>query len=292
MAPARERPGPAVAALAVILAVTAAWWALALYPAGASAPEWLVRTRLACFGAAPGALPNGGGWVLLVGEPLGMAAILMAGWRQALVRDLRLLASRGWGVALLAGVGVSLAWGGMAAAGVVRRAGAASGDLAAFDTGTPVRLDVEAPPLRLVDQHGDTFDLAGHRGRPLIVTFAFAHCEIVCPTVVQQVVRARLDAGRTDIALAVITLDPWRDVPARLPSIATRWELPPGDHVLSGPVAEVNRTLSAWGAGRSRDATTGEIDHAVAVLLVGRDGRLRYRLNGSAGWLRALLRDM
>jgi hypothetical protein len=54
----------------------------------------------------------------------------------------------------------------------------------------------------------------------------------------------------------------------------------------------VNRTLSAWGAGRSRDATTGEIDHAVAVLLVGRDGRLRYRLNGSAGWLRALLRDM
>ena len=88
---ARARPGLAVVALGVILAVTATWWALALYPAGAAAPQWLLRTRLACFGAGPDALPNAGGWVLLVGEPLGMLGILVVGWRAALVRDLRLL---------------------------------------------------------------------------------------------------------------------------------------------------------------------------------------------------------
>ena len=53
-------------------------------------------------------------------------------------------------------------------------------------------------------------------------------------------------------------------VPARLPAIATRWELAAGDRVLSGSVEDVNRALSAWGAGRSRNASTGEIDHVTA----------------------------
>jgi protein SCO1/2 len=289
MTTARERPSPAVAALGVILVVTAAWWALALYPAGAAAPEWLVRTRLACFGAAPGSLPGAGGWVLLVGEPLGMLGILVAGWRRALVRDLRLLASRAWGVALLTAVAASVVWGGVAAADVIRRVGTATADLGAFDAGEPVPLDVVAPPLRLVDQHGERFDIARYRGTPVIVTFAYAHCEIVCPTVVQQVRRARIGAGRTDIPMVVMTLDPWRDVPARLPSIAARWELSPGDRVVSGSVEEVNRTLSAWGAGRSRDTHTGEIDHAIAALVVDREGRILYRLDGGVSWLRALL---
>ena len=68
---ARAYRGVALAALGVIVLVTVAWWALALYPAGAATPEWVARTRLVCFGAMPGGLPSAGGWVLLVGEPWG-----------------------------------------------------------------------------------------------------------------------------------------------------------------------------------------------------------------------------
>ena len=53
---ARAHSGIALATLGVIVAVTVSWWALALYPAGSQAPEWLLRTRLVCFGAAPGGL--------------------------------------------------------------------------------------------------------------------------------------------------------------------------------------------------------------------------------------------
>jgi hypothetical protein len=37
-------------------------------------------TRAVCFGAARDELPNAGGWVLLVGQPLGMLGILLTAW--------------------------------------------------------------------------------------------------------------------------------------------------------------------------------------------------------------------
>ena len=83
------RPGLALLTLVAIIAITAAWWALALWPVGASEPEWLLRTRAACFGSAPGGLPDAGGWVLLIGEPLGMTAFFLALWRHAVADDLR-----------------------------------------------------------------------------------------------------------------------------------------------------------------------------------------------------------
>jgi hypothetical protein len=54
----------------------------------------------------------------------------------------------------------------------------------------------------------------------------------------------------------------------------------------------VDQALAAWGAARSRDASTGEIDHAIAVLLVARDGRIRYRVNGNPVRLRELLPEL
>src|SRR5688500_19433216 len=100
-----ERPGLALTALAAILVITAAWWALALWPAAAE-PEWLARTRAACFGSERGGLPDAGGWVLLVGEPIGMLVAPLAigrrsprraiAWRGAApVRPLAAVASGG-----------------------------------------------------------------------------------------------------------------------------------------------------------------------------------------------------
>lgn len=124
MTAARARGGVAAATLGVILAITIAWWALALWPGGSQAPDWLLRTRLACFGASGDALPNAGGWVLLIGEPLGMLAVLQAVWGDALARDLAALRIRWWGRALLLGGAVLLLAGAGGAAG--RCAGSAS----------------------------------------------------------------------------------------------------------------------------------------------------------------------
>ena len=278
-APVEGRPGLALVALVVIALTTVAWWALALYPVNTATPHWLARTQAVCFGTGETGLPSAGGWILLIGEPVGMVIALLVIWGGSLRRDLHWLRSRRWGPAVMAAAMAALAFGMLAAAQRVRGALGQAGE--PFDvTGSdqPVqRPGTPAPALVLVDQHGERFDLASLQGGTVIVTFAFAHCATVCPTVVQDVRAARRQAGAAT-PIVVVTLDPWRDVPARLPHIARGWQLEEGDRVLSGSVDEVNAALDAWQVPRSRDASTGEVVHATVVLVVDSQGRIDARM--------------
>ena len=192
---ASTRAWTALAALAVIVAITASWWALALWPVGPSAPAWFLQTRAVCFGATPGGLPHAGGWLLLIGQPLGMLALLATVWTAELGAGLALAMSRVTGQVAVGIVtaGLIAGLGGV----VVRVAGASAGDERAFSTGANreiaaqvTRVNDAAPALALVDQHGQTVPLEAFRGRPVLVTFAYAHCETVCPLIVADVLAA------------------------------------------------------------------------------------------------------
>jgi len=98
-----RREALALSALAAILAVTAAWWALALWPAGAETPAWVVQTRSVCFGTRADGLPGPAGWLVLVGEPIGMLGFLLAAWGGAVRDGLRALARSLPGRAVLSG---------------------------------------------------------------------------------------------------------------------------------------------------------------------------------------------
>src|SRR5262245_10791292 len=176
MPPRSGRPGLALIALVVIGAITAAWWALALWPASATLPEWLMRTRAACFGARTDGLPDAAGWILLIGEPLGMVGVLVAIWSRELVSDLnRLRARPAWrlvGSSLAIVVIVSL---GLFGARVARAYATSRGSIA---TGPSVltRPPIEVPGIALIDQFGRRASFADFRGQPVLLTFAFGHC--------------------------------------------------------------------------------------------------------------------
>jgi protein SCO1/2 len=266
-----------LAALAAILAISAAWWALALWPLPADTPDWLQRARFVCFGSLRDTLPSAAGWTLLIGEPLAMLGALAVIWRDGLLAGLAALwRSRPgrWGlVTVVALVAVGLS----AAAGRVY-AGTRG---VAFDPTQPTaeaipRLDRPAPPLGLVDQHGDTLSLARFRGRPLLVAFAYAHCVTICPVIVHDAIEAqgRLTAPRP--ALIVVTLDPWRDTPSRLPAIAEAWQLGADAFAASGSVAQVERMLDAWQVPRARDASSGDVTHGALVYVVDAAGRIQF----------------
>jgi cytochrome oxidase Cu insertion factor (SCO1/SenC/PrrC family) len=283
------RPGAASLALLLILAITAAWWALALWPAGAVEPAWLVRTRAACFGSAPGGFPDAGGWILLIGEPIGMVGVLLSVWGGALRDDLRRMrADSRWRFVLVAVGAVSL--GGIAAFG--QRVAFAAGVGSARHTvvpGTPTAVDIDASAVVLTDQYGRRTSLAAFQRRPVLLTFAFGHCTTVCPTIVHDVRVARAAANRPEVPLVVISLDPWRDTPERLATLASAWELAPQDLVLSGSVEEVERTLSALGVVRRRDPTTGDIFHVGTVMVLNDAGNIVWRLDGGWGRVKELL---
>lgn len=272
----------AVVALAAILAITAAWWALALWPLGEAAPQWVVVTREVCFGATRTGLPHAGGWLLLVGEPIGMLAVLQVVWGAELRTDLARLNSHLPGRVASAAVLVASLLGLVA---VGRRVASASeverAEPFAISSPLPKRSGAMAPALALIDQRGTRTELAGFRGQWVLVTFAFGHCEDICPVIVEHAKRARDVEGASHVPLIVVTLDPWRDTPERLETVARTWALGPDDRLLSGSVDEVNAALDAWGVARTRDERTGEIGHGSIIVVVDPEGRAAWRIEGA-----------
>jgi protein SCO1 len=271
----------AFTALGAVFAITVGWWALALWPVPGD-PEWLERARAVCFNAGPDGLPDVSGWMLLIGQPLGMFGFLVVVWPGPVVEGLRWAATRPVGQAGLA-LALLFTMGGLTGTGMrVASAMAARAPIESLPVNMTVaehpRLDWEAAELGLSDQRGELLTLASLEGRPAFVTFAFGNCHDICPLVVQQA-RAARDAawGPEGAALVVITLDPWRDTPARLPAVAGRWGLEgPRDHLLGGTVSEVEAVLDAWNVARSRDPVTGDIAHPSLTFLLSEEGTIAF----------------
>lgn len=284
----------AVAALAAIAGITASWWALALWPVEASTPEWFLRTREVCFGAAPDGLPDAGGWTLLLGQPLGMVVLLAAVWPDELRTGFGMLTSRVAGQVAVGAVSAATVAG---LAGVVVRVAGASAET--FSAG-PVR-DIaasltrvnDAPPaFELIDQDGRRVTLDAFRGQPVLVTFAFAHCETVCPTVVADVLEARARLADESPAVLVITLDPWRDTPSRLGAMAAAWRLTGDARVLSGDPDVVERVLNSWRIPRVRNEKTGDLSHPALVYVISPEGRIVYAVPGDSETIAAAVRAL
>jgi protein SCO1/2 len=279
-----------LAALGFIGLVSAAWWGFALWSVP-GAPEWVERARAVCFNITDTGLPGTTGWMLLVGQPPMMAALLWVGWGEQVARTLRhVLSSTGGRIA--AGSALGLAVGGLALAG----ARVADARL------PPVAWGVEGPAAAahprlervwpgtsgLVDQTGSPFGLERLGGRPALVTFAFGHCATLCPVVVEQVKAAR-ERLQGDFALIVFTVDPWRDTPSRLAFLVSQWGLDPSsDLVVSGSIEAVTAALRAWDVPTSRDERTGDVVHAGIVYLAEPDGTLAFVSGGGVEHLVSL----
>ncbi|MCY4398477.1 MAG: SCO family protein [Gemmatimonadetes bacterium] len=306
-----ERAAPAagvrgaLTALAGLLVITVAWWALALWPVEGVPPAWLERARAVCFNAGPSGLPDPSGWLLLVGQPIGMLAVLMVVAGDAVRAGLRrALASPAGRLGITATAGVLLAGVTLAVARVANAPRDAEW-LATASARVPAsypRLDRPLPEATgLVDQRGDVFSWRRVAGRPALLTFGFGHCATVCPMTVMNArqVQDRFRAEGREMALVVITLDPWRDTPARLGALARQFHLGAGaegdaeridSYLLSGPVEEVNAALDALQVFRERVADTGDIVHPALVYLLDATGTIVYAASGHADLIEELAR--
>lgn len=274
------------------LGVTLMWWALAFAPL--PLPEQvLAAARSVCFGSAANGLPEPWGWAALIASPLAMLGFLLGVWGRELAGQLRELATRPLGRVVLVGL---LAVPMMGASWVVERVSAARRAEAALALSTLPeelpdtypRLTKPAPALGLVDQSGTTVEVETFAGRPVLMTFAFAHCQTVCPAMVQTLKNAASEVPEIDPVVLVVTLDPWRDTPSALPTLFSSWRLEdvPVAHVLSGEVDDVLATLEAWNMPWDRDAKTGDVSHPAMVHVLAPDGTLGYSFNGpSPAWV-------
>jgi protein SCO1 len=69
-----------------------------------------------------------------------------------------------------------------------------------------------APDFELRNQEGERVTMRALRGRPVIVTFLYTHCEDTCP-IQAQTVRGALDELGHDVPALAIAVDPPNDTP-------------------------------------------------------------------------------
>ena len=273
------------------LGATLLWWVFAFTPLPSEPPPWLSAARHACFGVADDGLPATHGWMLLVLGPASFLLGIAALWGRELPRALGCAMRGRAGRLVAAALALAVALEGAWVLRKVEAARAANGWARAIhdDSALPAdypRQMAGAPDFSLVDQHGDTLSLGRLRGRPVLLTFVFAHCQTLCPLIVETLKRASEDSGPTSVML--VTLDPWRDTPSTLPGIATRWDVPGTFHVLSSHhVDAVLRVSERYGVTFTRDERTGDIVHPGLVFLIDAEGRLAYTFsNPSPAWVR------
>jgi protein SCO1/2 len=70
-----------------------------------------------------------------------------------------------------------------------------------------------APDFELRTQEGERISMRSLRGKPVIVTFLYTHCEDTCP-IMAQTVRGALDELGHDIPALAVAVDPPNDTPA------------------------------------------------------------------------------
>jgi protein SCO1/2 len=69
-----------------------------------------------------------------------------------------------------------------------------------------------APEFVLRDQEGKRVSMQALRGRPVVVTFLYTHCQDTCP-ITAQTVRGALDDLGHDVPALAIAVDPPNDTP-------------------------------------------------------------------------------
>jgi protein SCO1 len=137
-----------------------------------------------------------------------------------------------------------------------------------------------APAFRLVSQEGGKVtnkDLDGHVS---LVSFIFTTCNGACPATTHRMARIQEEAAKRGLfkqglRLVSITLDPARDTPEVLRGYMRLYDLDPKTwSFLTGPPAEVNKVVAAWGMW-AKPAANGQLDHPSRVFLVDRRGQIR-----------------
>ena len=267
------------------------WWGFAFMPLPSAPPEWLAAARAACFGSAESGLPALFGWMLLVLAPGSFLVGILLLWGSELGASVRRVARSPLGACVFALIAAALIVEGIWVSTKVR-AGVAVGawDQGAQDASdlpaTYPRQAVAAPDFTLVDQEGAVVSLAQFKGKPVVLTFVFAHCQTMCPLLVQHIKQAA--PGTLPSEVLLITLDPWRDTPSGLPGIARQWDIPKNFHILSSALApEDLSVIKAYQVPFERNEKTGDISHPGLVFLVDAQGRLTYTFNNPpSAWIR------
>ncbi len=132
-------------------------------------------------------------------------------------------------------------------------------------------------PLVLTDQHGKAWDWRAKRGTAQVAAMFYTSCRYVCPLIVDSgkaVEHALAPEERAKLGILLISMDPKRDDPEALMSVARKRGLDAAHWSLASPPADGVRSVAGVLGVRYRQLADGEFNHTSALVLLDREGRV------------------
>ena len=132
----------------------------------------------------------------------------------------------------------------------------------------------------MVDQSGHALAWRDQRGRPRVVSMFYTSCRVTCPLIVDSgkaIEHALLPSERARIGITLVSLDPKRDTPRALATLAAKRGLDAARWSLLRPDESDVRALAGVLGVRYRRLADGDFSHTSALLLLDADGRVLAR---------------
>lgn len=144
-------------------------------------------------------------------------------------------------------------------------------------SGTEIKNPPDLAGIRLVSDDGEARGLEDWTGQNLLVFFGFTHCPDVCPLTMAYLAGLYEDLGEPDeLQVVMITVDPERDTPEVLADYVKGFH--PDFAGLTGSPGAITQAASRFYIGH-RHGADGMVVHTDVVLLVDKQGRMRYVYN-------------
>jgi protein SCO1 len=144
-----------------------------------------------------------------------------------------------------------------------------------------------APYFVLRNQDGERVSMRALRGRPVIVTFLYTHCEETCP-IQAQTVRGALDELGHDVPALAIAVDPPNDTPRSARKFLAEQRVTGRLDFVLGSRAELRRVWDGFGV---RPQSVKE-EHQARITLVDARGIQRVGYPGSEATPERLAHDL
>jgi protein SCO1/2 len=144
-----------------------------------------------------------------------------------------------------------------------------------------------APDFELRNQDGDQVSMRALRGRPVIVTFLYTHCEDTCP-IQAQTVRGALDDLGHDVPALAIAVDPPNDTPASARKFLAEQRVSGRLDFVLGSRAQLRPVWDGFGVRPQRITE----EHNARITLIDRRGFQRVGYPGSEATPERLAHDL
>jgi protein SCO1/2 len=153
--------------------------------------------------------------------------------------------------------------------------------------GAVIPRGVKAPDFDLRDEYGHAVSMRAFRGKPVVVSFLYTHCENTCPAQAQTI-RGALDDLGHDLPAVAVSVDPPRDTADSARAFLSKQHALGRLHFVLGTRAQ----LAPLWKGFAIQPQTRNQEHQARMTLVDKRGYQRIGFPGAQATPELLAHDL